>query len=238
MGSRKSNKHVKIWAKNAFDEWRRFYGYKTNMSIADMLKKETSIKGLVDMLCLFVLQVAKKGTNMYPPTKYFFLILLFFFFSFLDFLYFNFFVYVFFFFNFFFIHGNIQALIKIIGRLIRQRQNQRIVETVVGPMVLFNIFTDVKYNHVKITDDKTTLQVLNASLGKSIKKFDVLSIKEENTILAQAICQPKSPYDLNLLFGYFCISNFFIRSYSELQNVQFEIFVLVQLHISLVLRFC
>ncbi len=51
-------------------------------------------------------------------------------------------------------------------------------------MVIFNIFTCVKYNHVKIMDDKKTLQVLNASIRKSIKNFDVLSIKEENIILS------------------------------------------------------
>jgi len=34
------------------------------MLIADLLEKEESIKGLVDMLCLFVFQVAKKDSNM------------------------------------------------------------------------------------------------------------------------------------------------------------------------------
>jgi hypothetical protein len=42
-----------------------------NMSITYLLKKEESVKGLVDMLCLFGLQVAKKDNNMYPPTKFF-----------------------------------------------------------------------------------------------------------------------------------------------------------------------
>ncbi len=62
-----------------------------NMSITNLSKKEESVKGLVNMLCLFVLQVVKKDNNMYPPTK-FFLELLFFgnfvcFFSFPDILY-------------------------------------------------------------------------------------------------------------------------------------------------------
>jgi hypothetical protein len=43
-----------------------------NISITNLSKKEESVKGLVDMLCLFVLQIAKKN-NMYLPTKYFFL---------------------------------------------------------------------------------------------------------------------------------------------------------------------
>jgi hypothetical protein len=78
MGGHKSNKHDEIWAKNAFGEWQQFHGYETNMSIANLLEKEESVKGLVDMICLFVLQVAKKDDNMYLMTKYFFLILLFF----------------------------------------------------------------------------------------------------------------------------------------------------------------
>ncbi len=50
-----------------------------NMSIIDLSKKEESVKGLVDMFCLFALQVVKKDNNVYLPTKFFFLILLFFF---------------------------------------------------------------------------------------------------------------------------------------------------------------
>ncbi len=90
-----------------------------NMSITNLSKREESVKGLVDMFCLFVLQVAKKDNNMYLPTK-FFLELLFSgnfvcLFSFSDILYFSLlFMFLCFilFFNFFFsfIHGSIQAL--------------------------------------------------------------------------------------------------------------------------------
>jgi hypothetical protein len=62
----------------------------------------------------------------------------------------------------------------------------------------------------------------NASLGKSIKHSNVLSIKEEHAMPSQVVCQPTSPYGLNIKFGYFCICNFFIRGYSKLQNVKFE----------------
>jgi hypothetical protein len=68
------SKHVKIWAKNAFDECNGSLGM--NLSIIDLLKKEESVKGFVDTLCLFVLQVAKKDDIMYLSTKYFFLLLL------------------------------------------------------------------------------------------------------------------------------------------------------------------
>ncbi len=52
----------------------------------------------------------------------------------------------------------------------------------------FQHFIDVKYSCVKIVGDKTSLWGLNASLGKSIKKFDVFSIKEEHAMLSQAVC--------------------------------------------------
>jgi hypothetical protein len=43
MGGCRPNKHVEIWAKNAFDEWWQFRGYETNMSIANMLEKEDNV---------------------------------------------------------------------------------------------------------------------------------------------------------------------------------------------------
>jgi len=43
MGGCRFNKHVGIWAKNAFDEWWWFCGYEINMSIADLLKKGESV---------------------------------------------------------------------------------------------------------------------------------------------------------------------------------------------------
>jgi hypothetical protein len=54
-------------------------------------------------------------------------------------------------------------------------------------------------------------------------------------MLSQVVCQPTSPYGLNLRFGYSCILIFFICGYSELRNVEFENFVLVQLFVTKVL---
>ncbi len=54
MGSHRSNKHAKIQAKNVFDDGDSSVGM-----IADLLEKEENVKGLVDMFCLFVFQVAK-----------------------------------------------------------------------------------------------------------------------------------------------------------------------------------
>jgi hypothetical protein len=97
---------------------------------------------------------------------------------------------------------------------------------------------DVKYNRVKIASDETTSQMSNASLGKSIKKCNVLFIEEEHVMFSQVVYQPTFPYGFNFSFGYFCIRNFFICGYSKLQNAKFEKFVLVQLPTGLVLRFC
>jgi hypothetical protein len=105
-------------------------------------------------------------------------------------------------------------------------------------MVPFNNFINVKYNSVKIASDEATSRMSNVSLGKCIKKFDVLFIEEEHATFSQAVYQPTSLYDFNFKFGYFCICNFFICGCFELQNAKFEEFVLVQLPTSLVLRFC
>jgi len=88
-------------------------------------------------------------------------------------------------------------------------------------MLPFNIFIDVKYNHVKIASDETTLQMSNASFGKSIKKSNFSFTKEKHVIFSQVVYQPTSRYGFNFRFGYFCIHNFFIHDYSKLQNVEF-----------------
>jgi hypothetical protein len=63
------NKHTKLWVKNAFDEWRLFCGFDTLKFIVDVFKDEGLIKDLVDIF-YFLLQVAKKDDNLYPPTRY------------------------------------------------------------------------------------------------------------------------------------------------------------------------
>jgi hypothetical protein len=66
-GGRKVNKHVELWRKNTFDDWKVFYGFDTSKSIVDLLENESSMKDLVDMLSFLILQVAKKDSNLYPP---------------------------------------------------------------------------------------------------------------------------------------------------------------------------
>ncbi len=91
---------------------------------------------------------------------------------------------------------------------------------------------------MKVVRDETTLQMLTVGFGKSIKKFDILSIEEKQRMLAQMICQPTSPCSLNLRFGYFGMLNFFIKECFELPYVDFDEFSLVSLFINVVLRFC
>ncbi len=65
-GGRRVNKHVELWVKNVFDEWRVFCGFDTKKSIIDLLEDESSIK---DMLSSFILRVAKKDGSLYLPIR-------------------------------------------------------------------------------------------------------------------------------------------------------------------------
>jgi hypothetical protein len=67
-GGHTTNKHAELWAKNKFDEWKKFHNYDTKKSIVHLSKTEETISRLVDMLAPFVLQVAKKDCSMYLPT--------------------------------------------------------------------------------------------------------------------------------------------------------------------------
>jgi hypothetical protein len=57
-GGKRRSRYREAWAANAFDEWRRCYGYSTAKSIAD-LSKESDIRVFVEMLFNFILQVRK-----------------------------------------------------------------------------------------------------------------------------------------------------------------------------------
>jgi len=48
---------------------RNFCGCDTKKSIANLSQNEETINNLVDMVVLFVFQVAKKDASMYPPSK-------------------------------------------------------------------------------------------------------------------------------------------------------------------------
>lgn len=71
-GGRRMVKHAKLWAKNAFDEWRLFCGFDTIKFITNLFENKGLIKGLVDVLSSFILAITKKYGCLYPPTKYIF----------------------------------------------------------------------------------------------------------------------------------------------------------------------
>jgi hypothetical protein len=68
--------------------------------------------------------------------------------------------------------------------------------------VPFNIFTNTRYHHLKVISDEVPFLFSITSLGKSIKKIDILFV-EECQMLIQMIYQPTSPSTLNLKFRYF-----------------------------------
>jgi len=102
----------------------------------------------------------------------------------------------------------------------------------------FNIFMDARYHHVKVVGNETTFRMLTIGLGKCIKKSNILSIEKEQRMLAQGMCEPTSPCNLNLKFDYFYMQNLFIRGYSKFRNVDFGEFNLVSMPTTIVLRFC
>jgi hypothetical protein len=126
-----------------------------------------------------------------------------------------------------FFHCNIQSFIRGIGRLIRQRQNQCIIEIGTTLAIPFNIFTDVWFHCVKTTKNEAVLQSLGVGFRRSIKKFDLSLIEDEWKMLSQSICQPTSPIGLNLRFSYFYVWKFSIWGYFKLKNVNFEIISLM-----------
>jgi hypothetical protein len=68
-GGQKASRYGENCAKNAFDKWRKFCGFGTKRSIANVSKDGNSIKELMDMLALYILKVAKKDGYLYLLTK-------------------------------------------------------------------------------------------------------------------------------------------------------------------------
>jgi hypothetical protein len=69
VGGKRKSRHSEVWACNAFDEWRIYNGYSVEKSIAD-LSEEKDIRGFVDLLFKFTLQVRKSDGSLYPPNSY------------------------------------------------------------------------------------------------------------------------------------------------------------------------
>ena len=65
VGGERKSSHFKLRATNAFDEWRRFWGYSTKKYIGEMSEEE-DIRDFVKLLVEFVLQVNKQDGSLYP----------------------------------------------------------------------------------------------------------------------------------------------------------------------------
>jgi hypothetical protein len=100
------------------------------------------------------------------------------------------------------------------------------VETNIVLAIPFNIFSDPKYCQVKLIGDEVALHAFNASLGKTIKKYDVFSIDEERKMFLQPIYQLTSPTNFNMKFGYFFIQNFYIRGAQNSKILSLKIYFL------------
>jgi hypothetical protein len=60
-GGHRTSKHVKMWAKNAFDEWWEFWGFDTKNFIIDLAKDEQTIMELEDMVIHVHFSNCKEG---------------------------------------------------------------------------------------------------------------------------------------------------------------------------------
>jgi hypothetical protein len=69
-GGQRTSIHVKMWAKNAFDEWWEFWDFDTKKSIIYLAKDEETMMELEDMLSMFILQIAKNDGSLNLPTNY------------------------------------------------------------------------------------------------------------------------------------------------------------------------
>jgi hypothetical protein len=63
---------------------------------------------------------------------------------------------------------------------------------------------------MKLIGDEVGLHAFNVNLGKTIKKYDVFSIDEEQKMFLQPIYQLTSLTSFNMKFGYFCIQIFYL----------------------------
>jgi hypothetical protein len=98
---------------------------------------------------------------------------------------------------FYFLGYSIAGMLRAIGRLIRARQEERIIETSIQPAVMFNIITDVRYRRVVLAANQACQKSAAAGLGREILKSDVVSFDEEEAMLASAAASPDNPGGLN-----------------------------------------
>lgn len=75
-----------------------------------------------------------------------------------------------------------------------------------------------RYAQVQNAGTEFVQQSAHQGVGLTVKKFDVLTRKEEREILDSDGASLHNPRGLNNRFVYFCSRNFFIRSQNELRE--------------------
>ncbi len=78
-------------------------------------------------------------------------------------------------------------------------------------------------------------QLVSANQSRNLTFYP---LKKRQRMLAQATCQPTSPCNLNLKFGYSYMQNLFIMGWFKFCNVDFGEFNLISMPTIIFLRFC
>jgi hypothetical protein len=88
-------------------------------------------------------------------------------------------------------------MLRSIGRLIRARQEERVIETSEEPSVMFNIMKDIRYRKIIVAANQACARSAEAGLGRDTLKSDVVSFAEETAMLASDAASSNSPSGLN-----------------------------------------
>jgi hypothetical protein len=123
---------------------------------------------------------------------------------------------------------SIAKMFKAIGRLIRARQEQWIIETSVQPTVKFQILFYVRYVRAKIAADQAINNSSNAGLGKEVQKSGVVTLSEEVAMLNSPATDPLTTSSLNARMGWYCGKNFFMYGGQDLRDLNCNQFELVK----------
>jgi hypothetical protein len=149
---------------------------------------------------------------------------------------------------------SLQNMLRVIGRIIRERYELRARESSKEPYP-FNIMKDprlvLEYSLNLCCLDSQTCSISNflsffryalvcnagsesvqrsvrEGLGQRVQKSDILSLAEEQTILASPCCSVDHPQGLNNRMRIFCLRIFLIRGQSELRSTSPNQFQLLQ----------
>ena len=119
-------------------------------------------------------------------------------------------------------------MLRAVGRLIRARQEQRVVETSVAPAVRFSILNDVRYHRVVVAADEAVQRSAKAGLRRETLKSDAVTLAEEQQMLMSEEASPLTASGLTCRFSWYTMKNFFSRGASELRVVDSSMFCIVR----------